>query len=161
MPDGDFGFKLVGHVVGHVAAGHVARDGRTGCQHRSGPLQQAHHGGVVIEHLVAERRRPPRGGDSGGGEQVLDPVRDAVQRPTPVAGGQFPLRPARLCQREVGCQGNDGVVTRSQGAQAVEKGLGQRHRRYLPRPHQLGKLPQRPEDYPWRCRGVTRHCDRG
>jgi len=32
VPDGDLGFELIGHVVGHIAAGHVACDGRAGGQ---------------------------------------------------------------------------------------------------------------------------------
>ena len=36
VPDGDFGFELIGHVVCHVTAGHVAGDGCAGGQHGAG-----------------------------------------------------------------------------------------------------------------------------
>ena len=36
VPDGDFGLELVGHVVCHIAACHVAGDGRAGGEQGTG-----------------------------------------------------------------------------------------------------------------------------
>ena len=64
-------------------------------------LQPAHDGGVCGRDAVPERLRAVRRRDAGGVEQILDAVRDAVQRAAILARGDFRVGLFRLRERRV------------------------------------------------------------
>src|SRR5581483_426807 len=107
-------------------------------------------------------RGAPRGGDvARRGEQILGPVRDAVQRAAVVAVRELALGPARLREGALTRDGHHRVVTRAEPFEPLEERLGQRHRRDLPLAHQRGEPPHRREDEPLVAHGFARYAANG
>ena len=66
-----------------------------------------HHRRVGSRHAISERLGAVCGGDACGIEQILDAVRDAVQRTTISAGGNFRIGLFRPLECDFLREGND------------------------------------------------------
>jgi hypothetical protein len=95
---------------------------------------------AVAAGRVGEHVRPGPGRQPGHVEQVLDPDRDPVQRPAPLAARQLVGQLGRPHHRRIGVQRDHRVVrVRFQPLQHVADVL---HRRQLARSQRRGQLAQ-------------------
>ncbi len=79
---------------------------------------------VHLRHGVAEERRAVGGADAGGGREVLDRVRQAVERPARTPLLELPVGGLGLGEERIGvAQGYDGVHRRVVAGDLVEMGL--------------------------------------
>ncbi len=67
-----------------------------------------------------------------GEQEILDAERNAVQRPTPLAGSDFLVGPARGGQSGLGHHHQEAVQPPVEALDAVEHGAGDLDRRDLP-----------------------------
>ena len=127
-----------------IAAGQLA--GRElGDQHRARVAQHLDDAGVVVERLLLERRRAPRGLVALDRDDVLRAPRNAVQRPLVLARRDLGVGALRLGAAVVVEERDDVVQQAVVAVQPREVHLGQLERGHLPRAHQLGEMPHRPE----------------
>jgi hypothetical protein len=102
-------------------------------------------GGVDRRHVILVGVGAPRGADVPGREQILDAVRDAVERPLVTAGANLSIRRGRLRAREILGQRHHALQRVAVPLQAGEIQLGQLGRGNQPRLDERGERRQRQE----------------
>ncbi len=125
---------LIAHASGDLDQRELADE------HRPGVAQSLHDRRVLIERLLAQGRRAPGGWKATLTEQVLGPVRNAMQRPAILAGRQLAIGLCRLLQGQCMRHRHDRVELRSQLLQAFKKQTREFDRRHTPRAEFLAQL---------------------
>jgi hypothetical protein len=106
--------ELVGGELAeqHCAARRELRDGRA----------------VFLRHVVDHQLRVAGGADAGGFVDVLERMRDAVQRALVDAGLEFAVGAVGVGKRALPCDQQEGVEQRIERGDAVERMPGERGR---------------------------------
>ncbi len=107
-----------------VAVGERAERGLAE-QHRARLPQQFDHPRIAVGDAILVRRRAPGGADAVCVEQVLQAVRDAVQRAEPRAGAQQRVRGVGLRARQIGRHRHETLQRAGVLGDAREVDLGQ------------------------------------
>ena len=140
------GERRVRLAVAHAAGQLDHRE--LGDEHRAGLAQAADHGRVVVEDLLlAAAPRPTSWAcrrASRAGPWRRTGCRGAGPRQWPAAISASAR--ARLGQRAIADERDDGVVARAQPLQPIEEHLGQRDRRHAALADRVGELTERTED---------------
>ena len=125
-----------GCAGGELMGRELAREHHAGAVQPLGRVRVGEH--HVLQHhaRMAGRAQPSRV------IQILQPVRDAVQRAAASAGPDFPLRRAGRVERGVSRHLDEGVQGRVMPGDPVERRLRQFHRRQRARRDRLGSLGQ-------------------
>ena len=109
-------------------------------QDGAGGLEALGHSGVRCRHVLRQHLGVGRGGHAGAVDDVLEARRNAVQRPAPIAAGDFLFRPTGRGQRQIWGQADEGVVAAVEPTDAVEERRNVLHRGELAGTDQIRRI---------------------
>jgi hypothetical protein len=124
------GWAAMGELPGGVFAEHDA----------DGGVQAFAGEGIAGGDVVAKQLGHRGGADAGGVNNILEAVRDTVQRAARAVCGDLRVGGLRLMAGSVGCQGHATVTLTVEGTNPREIGVGQFHRGKLIIGDQAGGL---------------------
>src|SRR5262249_56416844 len=106
----------------------------------AGGLEALGHHGVLRRHVLDQHLGVRRGGHPGAVDDVLKARRNAVQRPPPIATGDFLLRLTGPRQRKIWGQADEGVIAAVEPAGALEERRNVLYRGELARTDQILRI---------------------
>ena len=138
------GEARVGIVVPHASRELDHRE--LAQEHRPRLVEALDDRGVVVEDLLPVGLRAPGGGNALRGQEILGPVRDAVEGTAVLAREQLLVRAVGLGESELARHRHHGAQARADRLQPPQVAFGQLHRGEPARPERGPEVAHRREE---------------